>query len=614
MKTLLVITDADKAEAMIDWAGRLSDTYFGELTVLCCFEGHPITPMIPVTPERVISGEGLLRVVQQAMIASGIKDHNLAYLRNPEPVAAVLETLEARSFDFLIIGAGSRVGENDPTESFAERLFRFSPCETLLVEPGHAGSLEESRVLVPMGSSMIKPALSFALNLVNRGGKVVPLLVGPAFGADARVTARKELELRLREAGMSMSEKFAPDVIVADNTMQGLVRALRPGDTMLIAASSAQVLQRLHRTRNKMEPQTSGTGTVAVYSPASRERRDVLRDWLSGYLPKLNSTERVRVFDQLLAGARFNPDFLIMMGMATAIAALGLLEDSGAVVIGAMLVAPLMSPLIGAGFALVQGNIRLFKFSMRSIILGIGIGFCVSVLIGILSPSEDLTTEIMARTTPDARDLLVAFFSGAAAAYAFARPGLAGILAGVAIAAALVPPLATAGIGLSRGIWSVFEGAAILHVTNLVAITLGAAATFRLLGIQGIRLGIGPALWARRTILALALAAVLLSAPLVYKSAAKIVEGQARPMAYPISPVLYNALSHRIEREPGLEIILTGRSPFLEDGTMIGILLGAAGPVSPQLRRDLRQIVEGTLGVEADVRIYALQKAPASSK
>ncbi|WP_172684148.1 DUF389 domain-containing protein, partial [Desulfosarcina cetonica] len=117
--------------------------------------------------------------------------------------------------------------------------------------------------------------------------------------------------------------------------------------------------------------------------------------------------------------------------MATAIAALGLLQNSGAVVIGAMLVAPLMSPLIGVGFALVQGNIRLFNLSIRSIVGGIGIGFCLSVLIGFLNPNEDFTAEIIARTTPEIRDLLVAFISGAAAAYAFARPNLAGALAGV---------------------------------------------------------------------------------------------------------------------------------------------------------------------------------------
>lgn len=611
MKSLMVLTDAENAGAMIDWAGRLPSSRFGPLTILCCFKGHPIQPLTPLTPERLISGEGLLRAVHQALNASDgdPKDAVIAYLWHPDPVTAVLETLETNAFDFLIIGTEGRMGDGTGDASFAERLFRFAPCETLLVDPAPSGPIEKRRILVPMGSSMRESSLSFALDLAQQGGTVVPLLVGPAFGADARATARKELELKLREIGMGMSDKFVPDVVVAPDTMQGLVRALHPEDTMLITASSAQVLHRFHHIRRESETETEARGTLLVYSPARKERVTALMEWLARYLPRLNSTERVRVFDQLLAGARFNPDFLIMMAMATAIAALGLLQNSGAVVIGAMLVAPLMSPLIGAGFALVQGNIRLFRFSIRSIALGILFGFALSVLIGFLNPNEDFTAEIMARTGPEVRDMLVAFLSGAAAAYAFARPGLAGTLAGVAIAAALVPPLATAGIGLSRGAWRVFEGAAILHVTNLVAITLGAAATFRLLGIQGIRLGIGPALWARRSILVLSLAAVLLSAPLFHRSAAKIMEGPTRPMAYPLSTVLHDALRYRIEQEPGLELILSGRSPVLEKGIVVGILLAAEGPVPPELRTDLRQIVKETIGMEAHLKIYTLQKA-----
>lgn len=613
MKTLLVITDEQKAESMIAWAGRLSESYFGTLSFLCCFKGHPIIPMAPVPPERLVSGEALVQAVNKALHASELKNSKLFELRHPDPTAATLEVLEAGQFELLVINAESRVSEGDDIETFAERLFRFAPCASLLVDPGEPVPIEKSRVLVPMGSSMIKPSLEFALTLVRQGGTVVPLLVGPEYGVDSRATARKELELKIREVGMAMSDKFSPDVIVAPNTMQGLARAVRTGDTMLISSSTAQAMHRFRKTRSEKLSGAANDCTVAVYSPRRRERRDALKDWRATYLPKLNSTERVRVFDLILAGARFNPDFLVMMSLSTAIAALGLLQGSGAVVIGAMLVAPLMSPLIGAGFALVQGNIRLFRMSMLSIVIGIGFGFFLSILIGLINPNEDLSTEIMARITPEARDYLVAFLSGAAAAYAFARPGLASTLAGVAIAAALVPPLASAGIGLSLGTWSVFKGSAILFVTNLVAITLGAAATFRVLGIQGVRLGIGPALWARRAILVLVLSTLLLGAFLGYRSAARIVEGQARPMAYPISTVLYDALTHRIEKEPGLETILTGRSPFIEQGIQIGILLAADGPVPPELRRDLRQIVKETIGIEADVRIYTLQKAGVKS-
>ncbi|WP_054699967.1 hypothetical protein [Desulfosarcina cetonica] len=253
MKSLMVITDAQYAGTMIECFGRLSGPRFGPVTVLCCFTGHPIEPMTPLTQERLISGEGLLRAVHQALKASGdgLQDVDIAYLRDPDPVASVLKTIDAHAFDCLIIGTEGRIGETYQDASFAERLFRFAPCETLLIDAVPSGSIEKRRILVPMGASMTKDSLSFALDLAHQGGTVVPLLVGPAFGTDARATARKELELKLREIGIDISDKFAPDVIVAANTMQGLVRALRPDDTMLITASSVQVLHRFHQLWNE---------------------------------------------------------------------------------------------------------------------------------------------------------------------------------------------------------------------------------------------------------------------------------------------------------------------------------------------------------------------------
>lgn len=605
MKTMLVLSDPEQTDAMIRWTGRLVEACFSPLTVLCVFKGAAVGTMEPVSSEHMISGHGLLRLAHATLEEMGLGHCPLLELHHPDPVTAIIETLENQPFDLLISGTAGRLEETGDVEAVGERLFRFGPCETLLIDPGRSVALEKSRILVPLGSSQIKPTLKFSLELVRRGGTVVPFLVGPEFGADSRAVARKELELKLREADIPKSDKFVPEVIVAEKTMSGLARAVRDGDTLLVTASSAQVLHKFRSAQIREKQDSPSDCSVAVYSPPKKSRGAAVREWM---LPKLTATQRVRLFDQLQSGARFNPDFLIMMGMATAIAALGLLANSGAVVIGAMLVAPLMSPLIGAGFALIQGNVRLFNNSMKAVLLGIAFGLCLSVIIGWLNPNEDLTTEIMARTAPEARDLFVAFLSGAAAAYALSKPGLAGTLAGVAIAAALVPPLATVGIGLSRGMWEVVMGAAILHITNLVAITLGAAGTFRMLGIQGLRLGIGPALWARRAGLGLILVAVLLSAPLIYKSVTKAAEGPNRPMAYPLSRILFLALKQRIEKEPGLELMLAGRSSFTEEGAKFGIMLAAEGPVSPDLRRDLRQLVKETIGVDTEIHIYSLQK------
>jgi len=191
-----------------------------------------------------------------------------------------------------------------------------------------------------------------------------------------------------------------------------------------------------------------------------------------------------------------------------------LIQDSGAVVIGAMLVAPLMMPMIGAGLSLVQGNRALLREAVRSILVGfftaLAIGLACGLAWRLLEPEGELTGQILSRGSPGALDLVVAFLSGLAAAYAVARPGLMGAMAGVAVAAALVPPIGSAGIALAKGQTGVGQGAALLFGTNLVAIVLGAGGAFRLIGVHPpkSKAGGGGRLWVRRVVFGLVLTAV----------------------------------------------------------------------------------------------------------
>ena len=157
MKTMLMINDAETGKALIRWASQLSGSHFGQMTFVCCFTGHPITPMKQVTAERVISGAGLLRVVHEMLIASGLKHPNLMELRHPAPVTAILDALEENPADLLVIGVASRKNAAEQADGFAERLFRFAPCQTLLVDSVETDAAEGNRLLVPMGGSMVRP-------------------------------------------------------------------------------------------------------------------------------------------------------------------------------------------------------------------------------------------------------------------------------------------------------------------------------------------------------------------------------------------------------------------------------------------------------------------------
>ena len=175
--------------------------------------------------------------------------------------------------------------------------------------------------------------------------------------------------------------------------------------------------------------------------------------------------------------------YLFLLAMSAGIAILGLLLSSPAVVIGAMLLSPLMGPLMGLGFAIAIGDFAWMRRAARTLAVGTVMGIALCALIVLVSPLQNVTSEIAARTRPSLFDLLVALFSALAGAYAMIR-GREGAIFGVAIATALMPPLAVIGYGLATLNWTVFSGALLLYFTNLMTIALTAAIMARFYGFR----------------------------------------------------------------------------------------------------------------------------------
>ena len=191
------------------------------------------------------------------------------------------------------------------------------------------------------------------------------------------------------------------------------------------------------------------------------------------------------VIDKVREDSGFTPHFAFMTSMSAGIAILGLLLSSPAVVIGAMLLSPLMGPIMGAGFALAVGDSVWLKESGKAILLGTIISILFAALVVTMSPIQTVTAEIAARTRPNLFDLAVALFSALAGAYAMIR-GRMGTIVGVAIATALMPPLAVVGFGLATFNWSVFGGSLLLFFTNLMTIALTATGMARLYGFRSV--------------------------------------------------------------------------------------------------------------------------------
>lgn len=188
------------------------------------------------------------------------------------------------------------------------------------------------------------------------------------------------------------------------------------------------------------------------------------------------------LFTNLREEANASSTFMTLLILATMIATFGLYINSASVIIGAMVLAPLMQPIVSLSMGVLRQDDTLSLRGFKTIVVGVASVLGTAMIISFFTPIEQLTSEMSGRLSPTILDLFVAVTSGAAAAYAKSNEKIVGSLAGVAIAVALVPPLAVAGIGLGWGEWHMFSMAFLLFITNLVGIVLAAALMFTILG------------------------------------------------------------------------------------------------------------------------------------
>ena len=227
------------------------------------------------------------------------------------------------------------------------------------------------------------------------------------------------------------------------------------------------------------------------------------------------------VIKDIVAELDLSPGYLTLLNLANLIALFGLLTNSVAVIIGAMLVAPLMSPILGLSIASVIAEEKIFERALLALGTGIVLALLLSSFWGWIAHTlpfdllVNLPGEVLSRTHPTPFDLGIALAGGAAAAYALAQPRLSAALPGVAIATALMPPLCTAGIGIATYHWDVALGAMLLFVTNLAAISFAGILVFVVLGFKPRK---KMANWHRvpRSLLISALLVLVVTIPLVF--------------------------------------------------------------------------------------------------
>ncbi|WP_156309051.1 DUF389 domain-containing protein [Sphingobacterium endophyticum] len=191
--------------------------------------------------------------------------------------------------------------------------------------------------------------------------------------------------------------------------------------------------------------------------------------------------EKDRVLENVISNISFRGANLWVLACAIVIASVGLNVNSTAVIIGAMLISPLMGPIVGAGFALGTYDFELLKKSAKNLAIATAVSLLVSFLYFLLSPFKEAQSELLARTSPNIYDVLIAFFGGLVGVIAITRKEKGNPIPGVAIATALMPPLCTAGYSLAIGNISYFGGAIYLYTINCFFICISTFLIVKLL-------------------------------------------------------------------------------------------------------------------------------------
>jgi len=205
--------------------------------------------------------------------------------------------------------------------------------------------------------------------------------------------------------------------------------------------------------------------------------------------------------------ACFSVPFVLLVTLSTILATFGLFLNSTPIVIGAMILAPLMGPLVSMSMGILRNDDKLLIAALQVLALGTGLTLFMAAMTTIILPYEQATNEILSRLQPNLLDLGVAIVSGVAAAYAHARESIQKSLPGVAVAVALVPPACVMGVGIGWLDWSIISGAGLLFLTNLVGIILAGTFTF-------LCLGFAPAIKVNRGLGFSIILAILISIPL----------------------------------------------------------------------------------------------------
>ncbi len=483
-RVLVLVKDSGEALASINLAATLASRQDGEVIVLQVVE---VPDQVNVETGRRWAQrrlEALAQLANQVQIVPVIPMIRLAR----DVPRAIIGAAREEECDLIVMNwRGPTISNQSGLEPVLRSVLNEAPCNVIVVKGRELDTIR--RVLIPTAGGPHAPlAAKIGLAMVQETGGVVTLLnVIPSDRADK--TALKMAHLKVTQTASDLGDIAAVSTRVeeAPDVVTGILTIAEENDLIMLGATEESILDQVLFGRLPEQIAARTRKPVAIVKryrglPQTWARKV----WQSIYniVPNLDRNEQAELITSLRRGARANYNYYMLIFLSAFIATMGLLQNSAAVIIGAMLVAPLMTPILSLSLGIVLGDVRTLRVAAESVIRGVLTAVSIAILLTLISPAVAVTPEIAARAQPTLLDLFVALASGAAGAYALGRKEVAAALPGVAIAAALMPPVCAIGIGIALGNPVTAGGATLLFTTNLVAISVAGCLIFLLLGIR----------------------------------------------------------------------------------------------------------------------------------
>ncbi len=555
--------------------------------------------------EDAETASALAEIVEEAQHDHPGRRIELLSREAPSVARGIVELARDENADLIVVGvplAGPNSTGRDggpPLGRVAEAIIEVAPCDVVVLRPGldgeHMSDLRRLVVTVDGGEAartatrsgiVLGEGLGLGVDVVHVQDRGRPRWDGLAVlaqaldGMDGRERVRSRLLHGPDVAGVLVGSCSSTELLVVGLQRESGLRQWLFGSVVTSVLREA-------------------TGPVLIVarqavSDGLAGRVERLRRWLQ---PSLTDVERETLLWNARRQATTTIDYVMLLAVSAVLATLGLVQDSVAVIIGAMLVAPLLGPLSAMSIGLVTAHTALLRRGLVTLSTGTLAAMVVSFLVGVALPLTGPTEQMLLRGQPTLLDVGVALASGLIGAFATARKDIPAALAGVAIAAALVPPLGTVGLGLALGDPTLAGGALLLFLVNIASVVTVGAVAMAWFGMRPVEQDHDT----RRRLVSGAVAALLLL--VVVTTATALLQSQRAERE------IAQQLADEFTLAEGVDLVALEFAPPSEEGgdTIVTATVRSQRPLEDDELRDAEENLAQRVGRSVELRVIVLR-------